>query len=293
MEKELYPCFQIEIITPKRIQLDGLWFGPTHPQRAIIFVHGLASTAFKNKIARIWADNKTAVIAFSNRGHDKIASVKQLKKNSKKSRHILAGEAHEVFTDCVDDISGALNFVKKRGVKNIYLAGHSTGCQKIVYWASRKNNQRLVKGLILLAPLSDYSIALKFDKDNKLARATKLAQSLVKSGKKHELMPKDLWQDLLDAQRFLSLSTPNSAEEIFSYAQDKKYPKTFKSVKLPMLVFLAEEDEYGDRPASQIAKWLKENTQSKDFTIKIIPKVSHNFYGAEKRISLNVKNWLK
>ena len=165
MEKDFYPCFQIEVVTPEKIQLDGLWFGPSHPKKAIIFVHGLASTAFKTKMARSWVSQSTAVITFGNRGHDKIASVRKILRNRKGYKSILAGEAHEIFTDCADDIQGVVNFVKKRGVKEIYLAGHSTGCQKITYWASRKNNQRQVRGLILLAPLSDYSIALAFDKN--------------------------------------------------------------------------------------------------------------------------------
>ena len=30
------------------------------------------------------------------------------------------GEAHEVFTDCVDDIQGAVNLAKQKGAKEIY-----------------------------------------------------------------------------------------------------------------------------------------------------------------------------
>ncbi|MCL4437611.1 alpha/beta fold hydrolase [Patescibacteria group bacterium] len=293
MEKNFYPCFQIEIITPKKIQLDGLWFGPAHSKRVIIFVHGLASTAFKTKMARSWVSQSAAVITFGNRGHDKITSVRKILKNRRGYKSILAGEAHEVFTDCADDIQGAVNFAKKRGAKDIYLAGHSTGCQKITYWASRKNNQRQVKGLILLAPLSDYSIALAFDKNGKLGRAVKFARALVKKGKKHELMPKDLWSDPLDAQRFLSLSTPNSAEEIFSYAQPKKYPRIFKAVKLPVMAILAEKDEYADRSAEKIANWLKKHSASKKISIRTIPEVGHSFHGAEKTILIYVKNWIK
>lgn len=260
---KLNPCFLIDIVTPKKFKLNGLWFGPTKPKRVVIFVHGLSSSAFQTALAEAFVDKKTAVITFSNRGHNKIAKIYRLN-NTKKGYHsVLAGQAHEVFTECVDDIQGVINFVQATGVRDIYLAGHSTGCQKSIYYVSRKGNQKNVKGIILLAPLSDYAAALKFDTDGKLAKATKVAQDLVRKGKKHELLPESVAPNPIDAQRFLSLYTPDSVEEIFTYAQPKKNPRTFKSVETSMVVLLAGNDEYGDRPAIDIAAWFEKHARSK------------------------------
>src|SRR3989344_888590 len=147
-------CHLVEIVTPKKVVLNGLWFGPTKPRRVIVWVHGLGSSMFsKLEIVDELVDKKTAVLMFNNRGHDKVASVRKTN-----GAYVKAGAVHEVFTDCVDDIQGAIHFAKRRGAKNVWLAGHSTGCQKAVYWASKKG--RGVRGVIILGPMSDYSAEL-------------------------------------------------------------------------------------------------------------------------------------
>ena len=286
------PCFAVEIITPKKYILDGFWFGPLCPKRVFVFIHGLGSSAFRyHQLVALWVDKKTAVMTFNNRGHDKIAKLRRLVGAKKSHVSILAGQAHEVFTDCADDIQGAVNFVKKQGAKEIYLAGHSTGCQKSVYYGSKKSD-KAVKGLILLAPMSDYSIAVMMNKNQKLARAVKIARGMAWAGKKHDLMPRNICEDVIDAQRFLSLYTLDSAEEIFCYSQPRKNPVALKKIKLPMLVMLAEKDEYGDRPAEKIAAWFGKYINAKS-AVKIIPGVTHGFTGGEKRVTGLVRGWIK
>lgn len=292
MKSSLKSCFLVDIVTPKRFKLNGLWFGPAKPKQVIIFIHGLSGSAFWTSLPEAFVDKDTAVVTFGNRGHDKIARIHRLDHTKKGYHSVTVGQAHEVFTDCVDDIQGVIDFVRGAGVRDIYLAGHSTGCQKSVYYASRKGNQKNIKGIILLAPLSDYAGAVKSDKNGQLAKATKIARGLVKRGKKHDLLPADLTQGPIDAQRFLSLYTPESAEEIFTYALPKKNSKVFRSIQLPTIVFLAGDDEYGDRPAGDIAKWFRSQTRSKRFSSHIIPDAMHGFRGKEKRIANFVHKWL-
>src|SRR3989344_6146125 len=116
-------CGVIEIITPKKFVLNGLWFGPQRPKKTIVWVHGLGSSAFsKLDIVERLVDKNTAVITFNNRGFGTINSVKRRIGNTSKS--ISVGTAHEIFTDSADDIQGAINFARRAGIKNIYLAGH-------------------------------------------------------------------------------------------------------------------------------------------------------------------------
>lgn len=282
------PCHVVHIVTPKKYLLNGLWFGPTKPRRAIIFIHGLTGSAFSGRhIVNELADGKTAVITFNNRGHGVVNKLHVGK------RTVVAGAAHEVFTESVDDILGVVNFVRKSRIKDIFLAGHSTGCQKAVYYAFRKHKKPLVKGLILLAPVSDYAAGLKDDKNGKLAKATKLARELVRAGKKHELIPASLstpWS-IDDAQRFLSLYTPDSAETIFPYEQHGKNPRTLKSVKVPMLILWAQRDPYTDRPAKEIAAWFGRYVKPSDRVV-VVPRVEHGFKGGEKIVAREVKKFI-
>src|SRR3989344_5183299 len=185
----MLPAHIVHIVTPKKAR------------RAVVWVHGLGSSMFsKLEITRLIADKETAVLMFNNRGHDKISPLVVAGTKWRK-----AGSAHEKFTDCVDDIEGAIKFAKKAGAKSIYLAGHSTGCQKSTYWANKKGKG--VKGIILLAPISDYAATVMLDSKEKIARALGVARRLVARGKKHELLPENVWgwSLLADAQRFISL----------------------------------------------------------------------------------------
>lgn len=273
--------------TPKKFSLHGLWFGAQKPAKAIILVHGMYSSAFSlAHVVNELVDGETAVITFNNRGHETVSEVKKV--IGKKKKYYRAGTAHEVFTDCVDDIQGAIDVVRKAGVKNIYLAGHSTGCQKSIYWAS-KTGGKSVKGIILLAPLSDYAV----DRNKPHVKAaTKLARAMVKVGKKHDLLPKKASPLLLDAQRFLSLNTPDSIEEIFSYSQPEKKPRVYASVTLPILTLFADKDEYSERPAEKMIEWFATNTRSRRFRAGIIPEVGHSFKEGEKRVAELVRQWI-
>ena len=284
-------CRVVEIVTPKKFKLNGLWFGPKKPKRVVVWVHGLGSSVFSMlPVVKALADTKIAVLAFNNRGHDVISRLSSAKKKKKPT---LAGAAHEVFTECIDDIQGAISFVRGKGVKEIYLAGHSTGCQKSVYFISKTRTRPPVKGLILVAPVSDYASARHLHGARKIERATKFARGLVRRGKQHELLPSNLWsQKLDDAQRFLSLYTPQSSETIFTYDMPKVNPATYKRVEVPMLVVWAEKDEYADRSAKEIIDWFKDHAQSEGFRAIVVSKVGHNFHPAEKAVASHIRRWI-
>lgn len=287
------PCRHVRIRTPKRYLLDALWFGAGRPKTAVVFVHGLGSNAFAHHdyLAPL-AGRRTAVLFFSNRGHDGVAGVKRLKPGSRKGyAYENAGVAHEVFTDCADDLQGAVDLLRQRGVRRIYLVGHSTGCQKIVYYLSRTGTQRRIAGAVLLCPISDYAGAAHED-ERKRRKGEIAARKLVRRGKPHELLPSGLWRGSIDAQRFLSLYTPDSKEEIFTYAQPRKVPRTFRKVKIPLLVLFAGDDEYRDRSTEEIAAWFRKNLRSRSSAIRTVSGARHSFHGFESKVVASIRRWL-
>lgn len=291
-------CTPLSFLTPNKILLNGLWFGPEHVETAYIFVHGLGSNAFSHHELLIPLSNsKTGVFFFNNRGHDTVTRIKKMDQRKKRGyRSITAGCAHEVFTECVDDLEGALNEVKRRNAKKIILVGHSTGCQKSIYYLSQRNTQINIAGVVLLAPLSDYADYQKFTPPSVNEKLVAKAEDLVKNGKPHQLLPFELFEKIpaifCDAQRFLSLYTPDSPEEIFCYAQKNKIPKTLQKVKISLLVLLAEHDEYRDRPMKQLANWFTQNNRSKQFAVKIITNASHSFWGKEKKVIDQIRSFV-
>lgn len=293
------PAQVIQIATPKKYILNGLWFGPysakaskgkpKKAKRAIIFIHGLTGSAFSMSVlVDALVDSETAVLTFNNRGFEQVGEVKR--KVGRVSKWVRAGAGHEVFAECVDDIQGAVQAARKMGAKEIYLAGHSTGAQKAIFWAAQKNASG-VKGIILLGPLSDYAGAVASKGARAIGRGVAYARKMVAAGRPHELMPDHLreWFEC-DAQRYISLYTPDSPEEIFTYAQPKKTPRTLLKVHTPVLVLLAGADEHGDKPAKKIGEWFMQWLYTGH--VVIIPRVKHSFKGAEKEVARVIRGFV-
>jgi len=286
----------IKLLTPDKFLLDGLWFGPEEPKRVIIFIHGLTGSLLSGtgiRLAPLLINSTTSVLSFNNRGHDIVARIKRADKRRKKgySSETL-GAALELFSDCVFDIEGAVNFAKGRGAKEIFLMGHSTGSQKSVYFLSKRGKQNEVRGVILLSPMSDYAGSLKYNDKEKIDKAVNYATNMIKKGAANELMPPPVWPYLNSAQRFLSLNTPDSEEEIFPYAEADKKPKILKKIKIPILVVLAQKDEHRDRPMREIAKWFGKNCRRKIATVKIVEDADHGFSEKEKEVAKLINSWL-
>jgi pimeloyl-ACP methyl ester carboxylesterase len=283
------PAHVVEIVTPKKFVLNGLWFGPKKPKRAIIWIHGLSSSAFsKLDIVEKLVDSRTAVMTFNNRGHSNVARIAKV--SGKKS--LTAGAAYERFEDCIDDIQGAINFTKKAGAKDIYLAGHSTGCQKAAYWAYK--NGRGVKGVILLAPMSDYAGAVKKYGLPKIRHMQSMARAMLKNGRDNEIVRSKFWTDEPDSpRRFLSLYTPDSVEQsIFSYFEPSRPAKVLAGIRLPVLSILAENDEYADRPAQDVVTWFENHARSPLVSL-VIKDARHSFRGHGVVVIKAIKTWIK
>ena len=283
------PVQFITIKTPRSFLLSGLFLGPVRPKRVFIFVHGLTGNIFsRHELTSILSDKETAVLVFNNRGSGLVNGLKR-QRGSRAVYSGLAGQAHEIFIDCVDDLDGAVELVRSVGVKEIYLVGHSTGCQKSVYYLARRPKSP-VRGAVLLAPVSDYS-SVKLEVGEKVyARALSAARRLVRSGRPHSLLPESVWGRPLDAQRFLSLYTPESAEEIFSYASGKT-PTLLRRVRKPLLVVLAGDDQFHDRPAEKIAAWFQVALQGRPSEVVVVDGVRHDFSPAFLPLARLFKNW--
>jgi len=283
----------IKILTPKRLLLNGLLIDNQRSKILFIFVHGLSGNLFsRSELANHLVNSGAAALVFNNRGYGIINKFRQFRPRSEKKYQVkIFGQAHEVFSDCLDDLDGAINFGVRAGYKKIILVGRSTGCNKIAYYLSQKS-PTVIKGAVLLAPVSDYSIVRRDFPTTKLKRVVGYAQHLVKAGRAHELLPTKIWPEIIDAQRFLSLYTPESLEEIFSYAVPTKKPTILQKIKKPLLICLAAEDEFGDRSAEKIAAWFKSALVKQSGELKIISGANHSFSKQAVKLQKIIAVWI-
>lgn len=293
----------VDFTTPDKVLLTGIHIGNPKSRTCYIFIHGLGGSVFSNReLAKLLVDKDSSVLLFNNRGHDLIARIKKIDKRKKKGTvSFTGGAAHEVFTDCVDDIEGAVQFATSQGAKQIILVGHSTGSQKSIYYLisstshsrggkQSRSSDGIIKGVVLLSPLSDFAGIIKHTPVEDYKNLLKISEALVMQGTPHQLLPTTIWPALADAQRFLSLATPMSEEAIFSYYDPNK-ESIFSSINTPTLILLGDADEYRDRPIKKIKDWFDTHQNTVQYQSKIIKDGDHGFSGKEKEVAQIIRKF--
>ncbi|MCL5112110.1 MAG: DUF1749 domain-containing protein [Candidatus Marsarchaeota archaeon] len=269
------------------------------PERArkkavVVHVHGLASSFYGGsaveELSRRITSEGIAFFSMQTRGSYTIESFDRTKGKNRTS--FFAGGALERFEDCVYDIEGAIRFLSARGYNSIILEGHSTGCQKILYYHSKRKN-KMVKGLILLAAGDDYNVS-RVSLGKRFGAAVSDAKKAERKEEHTMMPPKYLppWM-MLSASRFLSTSDPKRPEsQILNYMADRM--KYVAGICVPALAVFGTDDMYMDAaglPAVTAAEKLRKN--SKRIETVVIRGADHGFHGRRRKLTNAVAEWIQ
>jgi len=157
----------------------------------------------------------------------------------------LAGDAQE--------ISELIRMIRKsENDAEIVMMGHSTGCQDIVTYCKRYHEMKLssadglnlrLNAAILQAPVSDRE-SMATNEDTK--KWFQLAESMVKEGKKEELMPRDSYDVApITAYRYHSLAGRGTDDDMFSSdLSDEELKRCLGCMDIPTLLLYSGSDEY-------------------------------------------------
>ena len=248
------------------VRLDGFLSRPVAGARGplLVFIHGMHSnfhsSGLKKAFIDVAAEHRLAVLSFNNRGAECAVET-------------------ERFADCVDDLDGALRLGRRRGFRSFVLVGHSTGCQKTVYYLSRRRRND-VAGAILLAPADDYAICRR-DLGSGYGRWLRRARAMVRTGRGAERLPEHMRR--FTARRFLSVADPRRPESaLFRYAGPMR---RFGRLTLPMLAVFGDREEYACIPEAEMGRILCRRTSSADFTFRLVRGGDHGFHGRQRRVA--------
>lgn len=279
----------VRIKTSDNLELQGILYEPVQATNtAIIHVHGWTGNFYENyfldQIAADLIKNNISFLSFNTRGAGFVQDFYKIENGKKENVQI--GGCLEVFEDCLFDLDGAVNYLTNRGYKNFYLQGHSTGCQKVVYYALN-NSDKNIKGLILLEPTDDPEI-VKTMLGDRYQEALDLANNLIKDNKPDSIMPDWIKFGIkLSPHKFLSMSLHTSAEgKLFNYSGDLK---EIKSLPMPIITIFATNTEYQANP-KEVLDLLQNNLQHP--TTVLIPDTNHGFTGKETELSKNIMDWI-
>ncbi|MBI4276314.1 alpha/beta fold hydrolase [Candidatus Uhrbacteria bacterium] len=282
----------MQIDLQKLVTRDGivLYGGVVWPscrgKTAIILVHGLGgsftSWFFRvETLLRLCARRGIAVGSFANRGSGRVNTLV----TERKTKHRpVGGAAFERFGDCVHDLRTAIDFFTAAGYRRIVLVGHSTGANKAVYYLWKTGDRR-VQHLVLLGPLSDVVGEMQL-RGRRLPKLLQQARAQVRRGRGNELFTATLPEYLWSAQRYLSLYTHGSTEDVFPYAVRLGNWRAIASIRTPLTVIQGSNDQYLDRDASDVVEaFQKHAIRARQFRGIIIPEADHSFNGKEKELA--------
>ena len=272
--------------TSDRLELQGFLVAPRGARTCIVHVHGMTGSFYDSRLA--WhlvgeAEKKRmAVFLLNTRGHDMVTGIDMW---NRKKHGPIAGTDFERFEDCVIDIDAALKELKRAGFRNFILSGHSTGCQKVTYYQYKERNKS-VKGIILLAPASDYEIARK-ELGRKFNSTVALAKKMVRKGQGNLQDPRI--PQFFSAKRWLSIGDLKNAEaRIFNYAGPLS---EFSKVTVPTLAIFGSKEQHVLKPVREYLAILRERTRSRHFTSHIVKGGNHSFHCCESDTARAAIGW--
>ncbi len=262
----------VTLAATRRLRLDGFLVRPPRTTRTLlVLVHGMGSNFYRSELKKAFLDlapaGGPAVLSFNNRGAER-------------------GTEDESFAGCLADIDAALRFGRKAGFRRFVLAGHSTGCQKIVHYQSLRRPADVV-GLVLLAPADDFAICRR-DLGRRFGATVARARARVAAGRGRE--PVAGLHEVFSARRFLSLADRRRAEAaVFDYEGPMR---AFRAIGIPVLAAFGAREEFAVMPVARMLDRLAALHPPGRVTTRAIPGADHGFHGRERRVAAVVRDWL-
>lgn len=146
--------FRLNVPTKRGVILNGVLFRQDKQKisdTVMIAITGIHGNFYSNPFYYNIGDTLNAgdidfIYAQTN---DAFGQIETLNINT--GQNEIIGSWNERFCYTDDDINAYINFAESEGYKNIILAGHSLGANKVIYYLSRNHDER-VKKFFLLSP---------------------------------------------------------------------------------------------------------------------------------------------
>ena len=293
-------------LTTDNLKLPGLLYEPIMKTDSVmIYLHGNGSSSIfydyeeMEAYGKVLTNNNSAFFPFNNRGAHWIKKLNRIV-GAEKER-VPYGMTYELIRECVMDIDGAINHLKRCGFKKFYLAGASTGANKIVVYDKYVKNNSVSK-YILLSGGDD--TGLYYDQMGKKKFNETLTRCKKEIVKDHgrRLVPKYLIGDLLISyQSLFDTINPDGDYNIFPFNEvvnqlklSKKIPfADLKRIAKPTLVIYGENDEYCYGDVKKCVTVMKQLVGLKNnFTYEIIESADHGFTGKEQEVANIIVRWI-
>ncbi|MBQ7068050.1 MAG: DUF1749 domain-containing protein [Synergistaceae bacterium] len=282
---------KIDVETERGTLLNGVLFSSEKKaDTVVIAITGIHGNFYSNPFYYNIGDTLTAggidfIYAQTNDAFGQIQTF-----NVKTQTPELIGSWNEDFNYVDEDIEGYLNFAHKEGYKNIILAGHSLGANKVIYYLSRHHDKNNVSHFILLSPAN-----LTWLMKNVTEREKQIILEYVESGNENKILPFYFmgWVECIAKTAYQWLFTPTlnnvHVEADGDFSQAEKITHTGA-----MIIGTYDNFTYGD-PAGFLSNINNHMPTAKENKLIFIQNTGHTYQKKEQEIAEDilkvVKEW--
>jgi pimeloyl-ACP methyl ester carboxylesterase len=273
-------CRLVRFEATDGVALAGMLYEPTRAsKRVVIWLHGGGGASVfesrrTNLLAEVFGRRGIAFFPFNNRGSGVV----------RRAGSDLGGAAFERIRDCVADIDEAIRELWRRGYRDITVAGHSTGANKIAVYDHYKPRNR-ARRYVLIAGGDDTGSLYK-----KLG-ARRFRALLTKAKAKHrggEVAPRSVSPSLMSWRALYDVANPNGDYNVFPFFEVMNGTKLssrplfryIHAIRKPSLYVYGDRDEFcfGDVPGCMaiLSRYLNDRAE-----IVVMRDTGHGFEGRE------------
>lgn len=176
----------IRVNTPRGLELKGvMWGNPKETETVLILTSGFCSNVFQNDILAKTGEllNKNNIACIIGHTMDAFSCIAYSDFSIHKQRY--TGVIYDDINAVYEDVESYVKYAKELGFKNIILAGHSLGSNKIIHYLANTPDD-YVNYFIVSAPvdLRYWFYALEENKEY-----LKTAQRFIDEGRGRDILP--------------------------------------------------------------------------------------------------------
>lgn len=275
----------IRVKTPRGIELKGAMWGSDRMNTVVIMMSGICSNVFQNDLLTstggLLSKNNIAFIA----GHAMEAFSCIAYSDFSTGKQKYTGVVYDDFSLVYEDVEAYVKFARDLGFKNIILAGHSLGSNKIIHYLGNTSDN-FVDYFIVSAPVD---LAHWFEVMPNVKECIELAKKFVDENRGTEILP-----------YLFGGFSPMSAETVLSFYNAfnlKNCPvisnngetASLFNIKVNGSFVIGEKDSLTDgNPEGFMVKLNSYCKHPERNQVIVIPDASHIFYGKDKEYAQTI-----
>lgn len=275
----------IKVNTKRGLELKGAIFAPSQTDTVLVMLTGICSNIFQNELlystGKLLEENGIATIIAH--AHDSFSCFAYSDLSTGKQKH--TGVFNDDFNMVYEDVDSYVKYAKELGFKNIILAGHSLGSNKIIHYLGNTSDN-FVDYFIVSAPVD---LAHWFEVMPNVKECIELAKKFVDENRGTEILP-----------YLFGGFSPMSAETVLSFYNAfnlKNCPvisnngetASLFNIKVNGSFVIGEKDSLTDgNPEGFMVKLNSYCKHPERNQVIVIPDASHIFYGKDKEYAQTI-----